>query len=58
MDINLAGSRNGIESAKSVEKLYHLPIIFNSGYSDKVFFNEVQNVKHMIFMVNPIFFAE
>ena len=35
MDIGLAGSMNGIETARQVRAHYPVPIVFMTGYSDK-----------------------
>ena len=35
MDINLKGDIDGIDTALNINKLYHIPVIYLTGYNDK-----------------------
>ncbi len=44
MDVTLAGDINGIEAARQIKAEHGIPIIIFSGYSDKSFYEQVQQV--------------
>lgn len=44
MDVTLAGEMNGIEAAHIIKKDYAVPIIIFSGYDDKSFNNQIQEI--------------
>jgi DNA-binding response OmpR family regulator len=54
MDINLAGSMNGIEAAKRIKELFAVPVIFISGYSDGEIRARAEELGPVAFLVKPI----
>lgn len=44
MDVTLAGELSGIEAAQQIKERYGIPIIVYSGYDDKQFYDQVQQL--------------
>lgn len=55
MDIKLRGKLNGIETAKEIHKLYAVPIIFTSAYSDELHISQaIQDADAYGYLHKPI----
>jgi CheY-like chemotaxis protein len=54
MDIGLAGSLDGIETAKMIRHQYSIPIIFLTAYSDKSRIERAKGVPFTDFLVKPV----
>ena len=44
MDVTLAGQMNGIEAAKQIKDSYGVPIIFFTGYNDRLLHDQARRV--------------
>ena len=54
MDIGLAGTMNGIETACQLKKMYGVPIIFLTAYSDEERIKEAMVVDPSAYLFKPI----
>jgi CheY-like chemotaxis protein len=54
MDIGLAGSLDGIETAKKIRHRYSIPIIFLTAYSDKSRIEMAKEVSSTAFLIKPV----
>ena len=45
MDVTLAGRMTGIEAAKRIRDAYAIPIIFFTGYNDKLIHDQARQVE-------------
>jgi DNA-binding LytR/AlgR family response regulator len=53
LDIQLAGSKDGIELAETVRTSHNMPVIFLTANSDAATINRAKNVKPNAFLVKP-----
>lgn len=53
LDINIKGKQNGIWLATQIRKLYHIPFIFLSAYSDKETIEKASEVLPYAYLVKP-----
>jgi len=58
MDINLAGTIDGIEAMKLIKQKTNLPVIFISGYSDESIIKEAWSLDPIGFMTKPLNYIE
>ncbi len=58
MDINLAGTINGIETARSIKTISDIPLIFMSGYHISDYQEEIDKIKPITYLTKPIRFAD
>ncbi|HYR01720.1 MAG TPA: response regulator, partial [Syntrophobacteria bacterium] len=56
MDINLKGSRNGIEAAAEIQSRLGIPVIFVSGYDDAETMERAEAAKPAGYFVKPLDF--
>jgi CheY-like chemotaxis protein len=54
MDIGLAGSLDGIETAKKIRQRYTLPIIFLTAYSDRSRIEEAKEISSSAYLTKPV----
>jgi CheY-like chemotaxis protein len=54
MDIGLAGSLDGIETAKKIRHQYPVPIIFLTAYSDRSRIEQAQEVSSFAYLIKPV----
>jgi len=54
MDIGLAGSIDGIETAKKIRQRFTFPIIFLTAYSDEARIEKAKEVPSTGFLVKPV----
>lgn len=54
MDINLAGSIDGIEAARIIREKTDLPVIFMTGYSDEFIEQKALSLSPLAYMVKPL----
>lgn len=52
LDIHLENSESGIELASKIKKLY-IPILFVTGFPERVFFKKAQELKAETFLIKP-----
>ena len=55
MDIGLAGSLDGIETAKKIRQQYTIPIIFLTAYSDRNRIEQAKEVSSFAYLTKPVF---
>ena len=53
LDINLKGSLNGIDTAKAIQKIRNIPIIYLTANSDNATFNEAKETQPRAFITKP-----
>lgn len=53
MDINLKNSKNGIETAKSIQKSKNIPIIYLTAYSDENTINKAIETNPISYLLKP-----
>lgn len=53
MDVNLRGKKNGIDTAKDILAIHHIPIIFISAYTDEETENRMKEVPGSYFLPKP-----
>jgi len=53
LDINILGTKDGIDVAEIIEEKYNLPYIFLTAYSDKKTLERAQKLKPMGYVVKP-----
>ena len=58
MDIHLSGELNGLETAADIRSRHSLPIIFMTGYSDKIFINSLSSAEKTDYIVKPAITAD
>ena len=54
MDINIEGEMDGISLAEEVKKLYDIPIIYLTSYSDQSTLERAKKTKPLAYLVKPI----
>lgn len=54
MDVMLEGEIDGIEAATDIRSLHDIPIVFISGYQDKILLDRAKAVGSSIYLVKPI----
>jgi CheY-like chemotaxis protein len=54
MDINLAGSMDGIEAARIIHDRYDIPIIFMTGYFNNDILDTIREISPVAFLNKPI----
>lgn len=53
LDINILGTKDGIDVAEIIEEKYHIPYIFLTAYSDPSTLKRAQNLSPMGYVVKP-----
>lgn len=53
MDINIKGSRDGIETAKALKKIHDVPLIFLTAFSQTEYVNRAKAVNPSAYLVKP-----
>lgn len=53
LDINILGTKDGIDVAEIIEQKYHIPYIFLTAYSDPATLKRAQNLSPMGYVVKP-----
>ena len=53
LDINILGTKDGIDVAEIIEQKYHIPYIFLTAYSDPATLKRAQNLRPMGYVVKP-----
>ena len=53
MDIKLQGDMDGIETAKKIQKLYNIPIIFVTAYADETTLSRVKETEPCGIILKP-----
>ncbi len=56
IDIHLKGEINGIEAARQLHTIFHVPVIFITGYSDEETIKEAKKIKPVGDFVKPLDF--
>ena len=54
MDIGLAGSLDGIETAKKIRHQYTIPIIFLTAYSDRSRIGQAKEISSSAYVTKPV----
>jgi CheY-like chemotaxis protein len=54
MDIGLAGSLDGIETARKIRQQYTIPIIFLTAYSDKNRREQAKELSAVEYLIKPV----
>ena len=54
MDIGLKGEIDGIEAAKKIRDRFQIPVVFLTGFADKVTMTKAQEVNPAGFIIKPI----
>jgi CheY-like chemotaxis protein len=54
MDIGLKGEIDGIEAAKKIRDLFHIPIIFLTGFADESTMAKAKEINPSGFIIKPI----
>jgi CheY-like chemotaxis protein len=54
MDIGLAGSLDGIETAKKIRQRYTFPIIFLTAYSDRSRIEQAKEISSSSYLTKPV----
>jgi CheY-like chemotaxis protein len=54
MDIGLAGSLDGIETAKKIRHQYTIPIIFLTAYSDRSRIEQAKEISSFAYLIKPV----
>ena len=54
MDIGLKGEIDGIEAAKKIRDRFQIPVVFLTGFADKVTMTKAQEVNPSGFIIKPI----
>lgn len=58
MDIRLAGEIDGIEAARRIKDLSDIPIIFMTGYAERIIENRANELNPVGFLTKPIGYAD
>ncbi|MFN5307035.1 MAG: response regulator [Bacteroidota bacterium] len=58
MDINLSGSRTGIDAANAIRKFSEVPIVFLTGNSDQVHKDKMESVPKSDYIIKPVGYDE
>ena len=53
MDIHLAGTIDGIDTAEQIRTLYHIPVIFLTAYSDKALLDRAKVTEPYGYVLKP-----
>lgn len=53
MDINIPGEFNGIEAGKIINKVYDIPIIFCTAYTEEEVQKRIGSLKNAIYLLKP-----
>ncbi|AGA80015.1 LytR/AlgR family response regulator transcription factor [Echinicola vietnamensis] len=53
MDVLIEGDMDGIELAKRIREVYQIPIIFLTGYSDKMILDRISKVMYEGYLLKP-----
>jgi two-component SAPR family response regulator len=53
LDINLSGSRDGIEIAKEINEKYKIPFIFTTSYTDIATLERAKQVNPLNYLIKP-----
>ena len=54
LDINLKGALDGIETAKAIQQIQDIPIIYLTANSDEATFEKAKETRPMAFITKPI----
>lgn len=54
MDIRLAGEIDGIDAAFIINTLYNIPVIFITGYDDRITRSRAEEIKPLGFFIKPV----
>jgi CheY-like chemotaxis protein len=54
MDIGLAGSLDGIETARKIRHRYDIPIVFLTAYSDRNRIEQAKEVSSFAYLIKPV----
>ena len=54
MDIGLAGSLDGIETAKKIRHQHDIPIIFLTAYSDRSRVEQEKDLSSLAYLIKPV----
>ncbi len=54
MDIGLKGEIDGIEAAKKIRELFHIPVVFLTGFADESTIAKAKEVDPSGFIIKPI----
>ena len=54
MDIGLAGSLDGIETARKIRHQYPIPIIFLTAYSGRNQIEQAKEVSSLAYLIKPV----
>ena len=54
MDLGIRGDRDGVETAKFINKNYPTPIVFITGNSDKITKQRIKEVNPLLIVFKPI----
>ncbi|MBW1723014.1 MAG: response regulator [Deltaproteobacteria bacterium] len=53
MDILLAGSMDGIEAAREIQRRLDIPVVFLTGYHDEDLLEKTRHLKSVSFLLKP-----
>jgi len=54
MDVRLAGEMDGIEAAQEIDRRFHIPVIFMTGYADRGRLLEDGGLEPLAYLVKPV----
>lgn len=54
MDINLNGEITGLDAGEMIDKEYHVPIIFITGYSDESYRKRAEKLNLLGYFIKPV----
>jgi CheY-like chemotaxis protein len=58
MDIRLAGEIDGIEAARKIQEIIDIPIIFMTGYAERIIENRANALHPVGFLTKPIGYTD
>lgn len=58
MDINLSGTRTGIDAANDIRKFSDVPIVFLTGNSDQIHKEKMEAVSKSEYIIKPVGYDE